>query len=183
MKRLLMVAAVMALGGCSLDRQSAPSLSGPSEFALSLQITATPDLITWDGFSQATVSVFARDPNNQPVRGLSMHLDIGTSAGLADFGTLSSKTISTNNAGRASAVYIAPPSPGPSVGQDEHVTIFVTPVGSNYHNANARSVETTPSRTSHSSTARTDICPSDCGPVLSSPRANIRAPPPVRFTL
>lgn len=141
MKRLLMVAAVMALGGCALDRQGAPALSGPSEFGLSLEVTATPDIVTWDGFSQATVSVLARDPNNQPVRGLSMRLDMSTADGVIDFGTLGTKTISTNNDGRASVVYVAPPSPGLGGPSSTRVIILITPVGTNYQNANTRSVE------------------------------------------
>jgi hypothetical protein len=69
-----------------------------------------------------------------------MHLDMATPDGIADFGTLSSKTISTNNDGRASVVYAAARA-GPRGVVGHAVTIFVTPIGSNYQNANARSVE------------------------------------------
>jgi len=57
---------MMAIAGCALDKQGAPSLTGPSELALSLTTTATPDVITQDGTSQSTIQIVARGPNGQP---------------------------------------------------------------------------------------------------------------------
>ena len=73
-KRLLVVAAMVTFAGCALDKQTAPTLAGPSELGLSLAVLATPDIITQDGQSQAVIEVTAKDPASQPVRGLTLRL-------------------------------------------------------------------------------------------------------------
>jgi len=139
-RRFLTLAALVTLAGCTLDRQGAPSLAGPSELGLSLAITATPDIITQDGASQALIEVVARDAHSQPVRGLSLRLETAVNGVVADVGTLSARTVSTNNDGRASAVYVAPPAPPPTAGSDTVIDVVVTPVNGNYDNTRARSV-------------------------------------------
>jgi len=139
-RRFLTLAALVTLAGCTLDRQGAPSLAGPSELGLSLAITATPDIITQDGSSQALIEVVARDAHSQPVRGLSLRLETAVGGVVADVGKLSARTVSTNNDGRASAVYQSPPAPPPTTGQDTVINIIVTPVGSNYQNTEARAI-------------------------------------------
>src|SRR5215831_13982565 len=136
MRRLLMIAAVIGLGGCTLDKQSAPPLAGPSELALSISLSVTPDIITQDGHSQSAIDILARDANSQPVRGLSLRLDLVDSNGaVIDFGTLSTRTVSTNGDGRAVATYTAPP-PFTATGPDSVVIgLSATPVNSNYANA------------------------------------------------
>jgi PKD repeat protein len=139
-RRLLALAALVALAGCSLDKQGAPALAGPSETGLSLAISATPDIITQDGASQALIEVVARDANGQPVRGLSLRLETAVGNTVADIGSLSARTVSTNNDGRASATFVSPPPPPPTVGFDTFIEIHVTPIGSNYQNTSTRSV-------------------------------------------
>jgi PKD repeat protein len=139
-KRILIGVATAALAACSLDKQVAPALTGPSELALSLQLTASPDLITQDGISQSVVTVLARDAYSQPVRGLSMHVDIFANGTQADFGTVSSKSISTGNDGRASLSYMSPPPPPASVSSDTLITLLFTPVGTDYANTTPRAV-------------------------------------------
>ena len=68
-RRILALAALVALAGCSLDKQPTPALAGPSELGLSLAITATPDIITQDGQSRATIHIVARAGRSQPVPG------------------------------------------------------------------------------------------------------------------
>lgn len=136
-RRLFILGVVLALGGCSLGKQNAPALAGPSEFALSLAITATPDTITWDGVSQSVIGVLARDASGQPVSGLSLRLETEVAGVPADFGTLSSKTISTGADGRGSVTYIAPPTV-PNAPSDAVVDIVATPVGTNYGNETPR---------------------------------------------
>ena len=145
-RRFFALAALIALAGCSLDKQGPSSFTGPSETGLSLAVTVTPDVITQDGVSQATVQVLAFDPMGQPMRGLSLRVETGyidpeTFAFIpVDIGSLSSRTVSTNNDGRATVQYVAPPPPPPTSGSDMVVTIVVTPIGGNFQNTTTRSV-------------------------------------------
>jgi PKD repeat protein len=129
-----------ALGGCALDNQGAPSLTGPSELGLSISVTATPDVITQDGQSQAVIAILARDASSQPMRGITFRVETLVDGNQADFGTLSSKVVSTGDSGRAQVTYTAPPAPPPSVNADSTVTISVAPVGTDYGNTVARTV-------------------------------------------
>ena len=129
MRRILAAAAVVALGGCALDEQNAPGLTGPSELGLSLQVSATPDHIMWDGKSTAVLEVTARDASSQPVRGLSVQ--VGTDS----TGELSSSIVSTNSEGKATVVFHAPAAPPPTTQQDAIATVAFNPVGTNYGNS------------------------------------------------
>lgn len=131
-RRLLLLTAVVAIGACSLDKQSAPPLTGPSELGLSLTASATPDMLTQDGRSQATVEVVARDANAQPVRGLSLRAQVFVGGQAADYGVLNTKAASTNNDGVARFTYLAPPPPLPTETSDKVVSIEIIPVGTNY---------------------------------------------------
>jgi PKD repeat protein len=142
-RRLLALTTVVALGGgCSLDKQPAPSLAGPSELALSLAITADPDIITQDGRSTTMIKITARDVNGQPPRPpLQLRAETMVNGVLADFGVLSSRTVSTgNNDGFASFVYQAPAAPPPTATSDNIVTVVITPVGTNYGDSTPRNV-------------------------------------------
>jgi len=124
----------MAFGGCTLDKQSTPALSGPSTFGLSLAITATPDVLSQDGQSQASIDVIARDGNSQPIPGLTLRANTSVAGTVVDFGTLLSRTASTNSAGHATFIYTAPPAPPPTAPDSTVVTFVITPVDSNYQN-------------------------------------------------
>lgn len=138
--RLFVVAAAIGLGACSLSKQNTPTLSGPSEFGLSLDVSATPDTVQQDGMATSTILVVARDASSQPAKARTLRLDILVDGVLTDFGVLSSNTISTDSDGLATATYLVPPPPPPQASFDHIVTILVTPVGSNYDNATTRSV-------------------------------------------
>lgn len=140
-KRILTALAVMAVAGCSLDKQAAPPLTGPSELGLSLAVTATPDIVTQDGASQATIQVIARDASSQPVSGLTLRADMVVNGQLADYGTLSSKVVSTNADGRATMIYSAPAAPTPVEPDETLVIIEVRPVGTNYAGSAPREVQ------------------------------------------
>ena len=131
-RRFFVAAAMVAIAGCSLDKQTAPPLAGPSELGLSLAISATPDSIQQDGSSTSTIEVLARDANSQPVRGLALNAQTSVFGVTVDHGKLSSKTVSTNNDGRATLFYTAPPAPPVTDEGDAVVTVQVTPVGTNY---------------------------------------------------
>jgi PKD repeat protein len=140
MRRLVTLVAVVTLAACSLDKQTAPPLAGPSELGLSLALSATPDIITQDGQSQATIAAVARDAVGQPVSGLTLRVETYVDAALVDLGVLSSKVISTGSDGRASVAYRAPAAPPPTQSSDTIVTIKITPVGDNYAGAVSRQV-------------------------------------------
>src|SRR5262249_2288108 len=112
MKRLFAIGVAVVLVGCSTTKQSEPGFSGPSELALSLAITASPDQLTQDGQSASMLTVVARGPSGQPIRGVTMRLAMYNQDGLnVDYGTLASKTISTDNNGVAGTIYTAPMPP------------------------------------------------------------------------
>ena len=134
------LAVVVTTAACTVSETEAPALAGPSTLATDLNIQATPDTIMWDGSSQSTVTVDARGPNNQPIRGLSIRVDMLSGGQVADFGTLSARTIVTGDDGRARAVYTAPPRP--LDGADGTVlTLLFTPIGSDFRGALTRQVD------------------------------------------
>src|SRR5437773_12544471 len=100
--------AAAMLAGCTVHKTEAPPLSGPSEFALSLSMTATPDSIAQDGGSQSSVKIVARDPDSRPITSLPLRVDMTVTGVAQDFGTLSARTIVTGSAGSASVMYTAP---------------------------------------------------------------------------
>jgi PKD repeat protein len=139
-RRLFVLLAILAAGGCALDKQKAPGLTGPSEMGLSLRLTASPDIVSWDGVSQSVIEISATDASGQPVRGLTMRVETAEGGAVADIGTLSARTISTNNDGRASVTFTAPPAPPPTAGTDAVVNVVVTPFGTDYQNSTPRTV-------------------------------------------
>jgi PKD repeat protein len=137
---LLVAIAVMAGAGCTVDKQDAPELSGPSELGTSVTLSASPDTLRQDGASQSQITVQAQDGNGQPVRNLPVRLDIAVNGLLADFGQLSGKNLVTGGDGKATATYTAPLASVDPVDNQTVVQILATPGGSNYANAVSRSV-------------------------------------------
>ena len=137
---LAAAAALTLVCGCTMKDQKAPPLTGPSELGTSLAIAISPDVLTQDGASQALVTVTARDASGQPIRNLSLNVEIFFGTQRTDFGSLSARNIVTGSDGRATTVYTAPLAPaGPSTDTgNTRVTIAVTPLGTNFDNAVAR---------------------------------------------
>lgn len=125
--------AALAATGCSLGDQSAPSLTGPSEFGLSVTMTASPDQLPRDGSSQSVISVIARDAQGRPVA--NQRMTIGLSSGAA---AASASEVITDASGRAT-FSITAPTMG-SVVSGNQLVIFLTPIGGNFDNAAARSL-------------------------------------------
>jgi len=134
LKRLSILAAVAALSACGLDKQEAPPLTGPSTFGLSVKMTASPDHLVQNGSSQSVITMLARDAANQPINGLSLHVEMFADGVQADFGTLSSRLVSTGSDGRATVAFLAPPPDPPGAESDHVVTVVVTPVGTDFGN-------------------------------------------------
>ncbi len=72
---------LLGLNGCGLDRVEIPGLDGPSTFGLSLLVHITPDVLTADAVSTASVQALLRGPDGQPVAGRRVFFQITDSAG------------------------------------------------------------------------------------------------------
>jgi PKD repeat protein len=143
-RTLALLSAVALAAGCSVQETPVPGLTGPSELALSLAVTATPDTIAQDGSSQTLVVVLARDTGGRAVANLSLRFDVVKDGNIVDFGGLSTKTAATGGDGRVQVVYTAPAPPKDSptpTATPTTVSVLATPTGANYANAVARAVE------------------------------------------
>lgn len=125
---------------CTLKSPEAPSLTGPSELATSVTVTASPDILTQDGNSQAIVTIFVRNETARPVPNVPMRLDILVNGFVNNsFGQLSQQSAVTGSDGRATVVYTAPLAPASSEDPGTDVRIWVELVGANYDNIVGRS--------------------------------------------
>jgi PKD repeat protein len=153
--RLPLAMALAAVAtACTVHQTEAPDLTGPSEFALSIRLEASPDSITQDGGSQSVVRVIARGPDGEAVRNQAFRLDMFVNGQIADYGTLSGRTVVTGSDGIATAVYTAPPAPPVNANSvtcapssiavpvpGNCVTIGATPIGSGFGGAHTGSVD------------------------------------------
>ena len=129
-KRLLLVACLAAFGGCTVDNQPAPDLAGPSGLGLSMDVTATPDVIVRDGASTSTIEVTMRDAQGRLLANRTVYF-----APQLNLGTLSAQSAVTNSSGKATVTFTAP-----APGSDATTTITVTPQGTNNQNTVGRTV-------------------------------------------
>jgi PKD repeat protein len=137
--RLAAAAGIVGLAGaCTLQDQDPPPLTGPSEFAQSIVIAVSPDVLPQDGASQSFITVTARDANAQPIRNLTMRTETQVNGTRVDFGTLSARNVVTGSDGKATLVYTAPPSPAVSPDDFLLVDIVVTPFGTDFNNSSQR---------------------------------------------
>jgi PKD repeat protein len=90
----------LALAACTVQKQSTPALSGPSSLGLTLNLTASPQILTRDGSSKATITITTRDASNNPT---SQRVLVAASAG-----KLSSADVTTNASGVATVALTAP---------------------------------------------------------------------------
>jgi PKD repeat protein len=139
-KTLLMrlsLVGLAALGAaCTVHQDEVPALAGPSEMALSVGVTATPDAVRQDGVSSSNVVVTLRDPNGAPLASRQVLLDL-----FPQVGQLSTYTVFTGSDGRASATYTAPLAPAFLFGGPPTiVSVFATPVGSNFETSASQKV-------------------------------------------
>jgi PKD repeat protein len=138
---LTAAAAFAALAGCTVHKaDKAPSLTGPSDNATSLQLQVTPDTIFQDGASQALVTISAFGPDGQPARNLSLLTQIQVGGATTDFGRLSARSLVTDANGKATVTYTAPPAPPIANGDGTIVGIAVTPLGTDFANSMSRVV-------------------------------------------
>ncbi len=124
---------------CTMKDQEAPSLTGPSEFATSITISLTPDVLKQDGASQSMVTITARGPSGGPLSGVPLRAEIRVNNTPADFGALSARDLTTGSDGRASLRYTAPASQPFALDHFIDVNIAITPVGNDFGNSVTRS--------------------------------------------
>jgi PKD repeat protein len=135
-KRCLLLLFFASGVGCTVSDVDRPPLTGPSEMALRLAMSVTPDSILGDGGSQAVLNIEATGPDGRPVRGLSLRVEQVESGVSYDFGTLSAKTVVTGDDGRTRVVFTAP-----RVNTETVVTFLVTPIGNDYRGEIPRTVD------------------------------------------
>lgn len=131
--------AVVFAAACTMKSQDAPPLTGPTEFAQSVSLTVSPDVLPQDGASQSLITVTARDANAQPLRNLTLRAETRVGGTPVTFGSLSSRTVVTGSDGRATLVYTAPLSPAYSTEPFVDLSVVVTAMGSDFSDWRERS--------------------------------------------
>lgn len=134
------LALAMTAASCTVTDTEAPALAGPSELALSLAIQASPDLIYQDGVDQSSITITARGPNSQPVRGINLRVDMVVGSTFADFGQLSARTVTTGDDGIARLTYTSPPAVA-NMDAGTVVTLLVSPIGTDYRGEVSRQID------------------------------------------
>jgi len=134
--------AVAMTAACTVHQSdSAPALTGPSDFAQSISITSNPDRLTQDGQSQSAITIRVFDSTGSPATNVPVRVDMLVGGVLQDFGTLSARNVVTLSDGRATVVYTAPPAPPPSNQVSGTVTIRAIAVGTNAQSSNPFSTD------------------------------------------
>jgi hypothetical protein len=144
--------AALGVAGCGLDKLSVPDFVGPAELALSVKVTAEPDIITADGFSTSLVKATVRDQNGKAVSGKAVFFSITDAAYRpADIGMLRTATgqaaidvgtgvqIATDGQGIAQVTYVAPYRTDATANQP--ILVTARPVGDDAAGQIRRSVQ------------------------------------------
>jgi len=143
---LAVLVLAVALSDCGLDEIQIPTLDGPAEFGQSLAMTATPDVITADGFSTSLITATLRDQNGRAVPGRDIFFHVSDANGFsADIGSLRTSngpgtgaTVRTDAQGIAAVVYEAPARTDATANQT--VLVVARPVGNDANTINYREV-------------------------------------------
>ena len=136
----------LVLGGCSLDEVDVPDFDGPSEFALSLRLSAQPDILVADGFSTSLIQAVMRDENGRPISGRTIFFGVSDAQGrFADIGFFQTSngpgtgvSVVTNSQGLAQVVYQAPPRTDQTT--NNSVLISARPIGDDFNGQFYRTV-------------------------------------------
>ena len=149
-KAVAATALILGLSGCGLDEVKVPDLIGPSELALSIRLTAVPDILPADGLSTSVIQATVRNQNGQPFGGREVFLAVADESGrFADIGTLEDSEgivrdagtgviVRTGTNGIAQAIYRAPARTDATANQS--VTVQARPVGDDFNGQIYRSV-------------------------------------------
>lgn len=135
------LAAVMG-SACTVHQTEAPALTGPSEAALSVTVNASPDTLMANGRQQSSISIQARDASGGPKANQTFRLRTVVDGVTVAYGALSTDTVVTGSDGKATAVYTMPSfTPFDAGTPSRVVSIYATPVGTDYAAATAHNVD------------------------------------------
>ena len=133
-----LVVTALAVSSCTVNRQEAPELSGPSELAQSVVLSALPDRLVQDGVSQTVVTALVRDAQGKPIPGLGMHWEVRSSDGSQV--AVSDVLNATDAQGRASTRVTAPAAPSLMPSSPVRMTVSATPLGGDTNSSNSRTI-------------------------------------------
>ncbi len=166
------IGAAVLLHACGLEKvDDAPALSGPSELANALRLTANPDFVVADNESVSVIQATLRNQNGQPLGGRAVVFritdDSGNPVGLGELTPLggvalsaaSAATAVTNGSGVAEVRLSAPART--DLLSSTSVMVQARPVTDDFNGATMRSV-------------RVQIIPAE--PVLFPPKDGNKAP-------
>ena len=133
--RIIGILGLAVITACTMKNTDAPTLSGPSVLATSIVMTADKDTLTQNGLDEAAITVQALGPNGES-KNVNLRAQILVQGQAQDFGTLSTKTLTTPAVIRYRAPAAATTPLGPQA-----VTIAVTPIGDDSNGAVGRTIE------------------------------------------
>jgi PKD repeat protein len=131
----------LVVSACGVHQATTAAPTGPSAFGTTVSMTATPDRISQDGASQSTIVVTVIDQNGAGKGSQTLSLAMVVNGTVQDFGTLSTRTVTTGSDGKATAIFTAPPTPLTSVGSGTTVVIAATLIANDAVTSNPRTVE------------------------------------------
>jgi hypothetical protein len=105
-------AAAIALSACTVKQSDVASVTGPSVFATSVDMSAVPDTLVLNG-QQSVITLDAHDVSGAPLANLHVHLAVIVADVATSCGGLTPSDVVTNSAGHASAIFTAPSTPLP----------------------------------------------------------------------
>jgi chitodextrinase len=135
---LVLAGAVLTAGACTMQQQEPPEFTGPSEFAQSLTVSASPDVLVQDGASQSVITVTAIGPSGAPLANLPLRAEILVNGVRTDFGALSARSLVTDANGRATVVFTAPAGVSGAFAEATNVSIGITPLANDFGNSVTR---------------------------------------------
>jgi PKD repeat protein len=138
-----LAAVVATIAACTVHQSDpAPPLAGPSDFAQSVIVSASPDRLPQDGEAQSSITIRVFNAAGSPAVGVAVQVDVLGDGSLVNPGSLSAQRLVTQSDGRATAVYTVPPATPPTVCDvTTTVTILATAIGSNAQTANPFSAD------------------------------------------
>lgn len=131
-RTLAILAAAALASSCTLQEVEPPLPTGPSTLALSLSVTASPDILPEDGVSTSVITIVARDANGQPKPGVTLRVDTVIGSTIVEYGELSARTVTTNGNGQAVVIFTAPKAARPGVDTGSIVDIMVSQLSGDF---------------------------------------------------
>jgi PKD repeat protein len=126
----LSVAAISLMLGtaCTLSKDSAPPLSGPSEFGTSVVLSASPEVLVQDGSSRSVVTATVRDTAGKPMAGVALRWTASTTGDPNTPFGISDTTTATDGNGQATITVTAPRAPVVLPTTPDSITVQAAPV-------------------------------------------------------